>query len=119
MRSRMMTATMVVAAASALVFAGCGSSKSSSSGGLGTSGSSVTTSSEKTYDIGFEGPLSGANAQLGINEEYGVELAVAQANASSTLGFKVKLVKADDQGDPAKSPAAATQLTQDVNLLGV
>ncbi len=64
---------------------------------------------EKTYDIGFEGPLSGANAQLGINEEYGAKLAVAQANASGNLGFKVNLVQADDQGDPAKAPAAATR----------
>jgi branched-chain amino acid transport system substrate-binding protein len=28
-------------------------------------------------------------------------------------------VKADDQGDPAKAPAAATSLVQDVNLMGV
>jgi branched-chain amino acid transport system substrate-binding protein len=121
MRSRVMTTTVVLATATALALAGCGSSKSSSGGGLGTAASGTTTagSTAKTYDIGFEGPLSGANAQLGINEEYGAELAVAQANASSTLGFKLKLVKADDQGDPAKAPAAATSLIQDVNLMGV
>jgi branched-chain amino acid transport system substrate-binding protein len=119
-RSRVMTTTAVLATATALALAGCGSSKSSSGGGLGTAATGTTTApTAKTYDIGFEGPLSGANAQLGINEEYGVELAVAQANASSSLGFKVSLVKADDQGDPAKAPAAATSLVQDVNLMGV
>jgi branched-chain amino acid transport system substrate-binding protein len=111
---------MVVATASVFALAGCGSSSSGSGGGgLNGSGSGSGSTAGKTYDIGFEGPLSGANAQLGINEEYGAELAVAQANASKSLGFQVKLVKADDQGDPAKSPTAATQLTQDTNLLGV
>jgi branched-chain amino acid transport system substrate-binding protein len=118
-RSRITTTTLVLTAVGTLALAGCGSSKSTAGGGLGASTSAVTNASGQTYDIGFEGPLSGANAQLGINEEYGEELAVAQANASSTLGFKVKLVKADDQGDPAKAPAAATQLVQDVNLFGV
>jgi branched-chain amino acid transport system substrate-binding protein len=116
-RSRVMTTTMVLATAGAFVLAGCGSS--SSGGGLGsgsTSGSPAAGGA--TYDIGFEGPLSGANAQLGINEDDGVKLAVAQANANTTLGFKIKLVEADDQGDPLKAPAAATSLIQDPNLLG-
>jgi branched-chain amino acid transport system substrate-binding protein len=115
-RSRVMTATMVLSTAGVLALTGCGSS-SSSGGGLKPSGGS-SGSAGKTYDIGFEGPLSGANAQLGINEEYGAELAVSQANATGNLGFKVNLVKADDQGDNAKAPAAATQLIQDVNMLG-
>jgi branched-chain amino acid transport system substrate-binding protein len=106
---------MVLATAGALALAGCGSS---SSGGNGLSGSGDTNSGTKTYDIGFEGPLSGANAQLGINEKYGAQLAIDQANADSSLGFKLKLVPADDQGSPAKAPAAATQLIQDPNMLG-
>jgi branched-chain amino acid transport system substrate-binding protein len=109
---------MVLATASALALAGCGSS-SSSGGGLGASTSGSPAAGGKTWDIGFEGPLSLANAQLGINEEDGAKLAVAQANANSSLGFKVKLVPVDDQGDPSKSPAAANTLVQDVNLLGV
>jgi branched-chain amino acid transport system substrate-binding protein len=134
-RFRVVTTAVVLTTAGALALSGCSSSsKGGGGGGLGksttaasstsasagasTSASSVP-SSGKTYDIGFEGPLSGPNAQLGINEDNGVKLAVAQANASSTLGFKVKLVESDDQGDPAKSPAAATKLTQDPNLLGV
>lgn len=113
MRSRVVATTTIVAAVGAVVLAGCGSS-SSGGGGLGGSGSSGGT----TWSIGFEGPLSGANAQLGINEEYGAELAIDQANADPNLGFKLQLVKADDQGDPTKAPAAATQLIQNPKVLG-
>jgi len=111
-RLRAITSTAVLAAAGVVALAGCGSS--SSGGSLG--GSSGGSSS--SYDIGFEGPLSGANAQLGINEKNGAQLAVNQANASGDLPFKLTLVTADDQGDPAKAPTAATQLIQNPAVLG-
>ena len=127
MRTNKMTVAAVVVAAAALTLAGCSSSgggnKGGGGGGLGggntASSSGGSGGTTPTYTIGFEGPLSGANAQLGINEEYGVELAVDQANADSSLGFKLQLTKSDDEGDPAKSPAAATTLIQDPNMLGV
>lgn len=113
-RFRVMTTTTVLATVGAIALAGCGSSSSggSTGGGLGGGGSS-----SKSYDIGFEGPLSGANAQLGINEEYGAQLAVQEWNAGNN-GFTVNLKTADDVGDPKKAPAAATSLIQDSNLLG-
>lgn len=121
----------VFSAAAALALTGCSSSGGGNGGGggaggggLGGGGGSATGGgggggAGQTYKIGFEGPLSGANAQLGINEVYGVEIAVQQANANKSLGFKVQLVKSDDEGDPAKSPAAADQLIQDPAVLGV
>jgi branched-chain amino acid transport system substrate-binding protein len=111
-----LTTTTVLATAGVMALAGCGSSSSggSSSGG----GLSGNNSSGTEWHIGFEGPLSGANAQLGINEEYGAQLAVDQANAAGNLGFTLKLITADDQGDPAKAPAAATQIIQDPKVLG-
>lgn len=112
-----MATTMVLATAGALALTACGSS-SSGGGGLGAGSSGSPAAGGSTYDIGFEGPLSGANAQLGINEEYGAELAISQANATGKLGFKLSLVKADDQGDPAKAPAAATLVIQDPKMLG-
>jgi branched-chain amino acid transport system substrate-binding protein len=108
--------------AGSLALAACGNSgsgnsasggSSSSGGGLGGSGSS------QTYKIAFEGPLSGDNQQLGINEVQGVQLAVDQANKSGNLGFKLDLVKADDQGSPEQSPTAAAQVLQDNAVLGV
>jgi len=60
-------------AVGAVMLAGCGGS---SSGGKSASGSS----SGKTFTIAYQGPLSGGNAQLGINMVGGVKLAIQQAN---------------------------------------
>lgn len=133
MRYRTMTTIAALTAAGALALTGCSSSGSGGGGGGGgglggggaTTGAGGASSnaggggSGQTFKIGFEGPLSGPNAQLGINEEYGAEIAVDQANADGSLGFKVQLVKSDDEGDPAKSPAAAQQLVQDPSVLAV
>lgn len=89
-------------------------SGSSSSGGLGGG-----SSSSQTYTIAFQGPLSGDNQQLGINEVNGVQLAIDQANAKGDLGFKLQLKKADDQGTPDQAPTAAASVIQDDTVLGV
>ncbi len=47
------------------------------------------------------------------------ELAIEQANKDSSLGFKLKLLKADDGGVPEKAPAAAAQVLQDSTVMGV
>jgi branched-chain amino acid transport system substrate-binding protein len=108
---------LVVAGALALTACsngGSNDSASESSGGLGGS-----SNSDQTYKIAFQGPLSGDNQQLGINEVNGVQVAVDQANASGDLGFKLELFKADDQGDPAVAPTVAAQVLQDASVLGV
>lgn len=124
MRSRIITTTLVLSAAGAVALSGCSSSGGNKGGGgLGSSsapstqGSGSGAPSNASYTIGFEGPLSGSNAQLGINEVNGVKLAVQQA--ASKFGFKVTLVSEDDQGDPAKSPAAANALVGNTAVLGV
>src|SRR4051812_46265294 len=106
--------------AGSLALAACGNSggsgssaAQSSSGGLGGSGGGAT------YKIAFQGPLSGDNQQLGINEVNGVQLAVDQANKNGDLGFQLQLVKADDQGSPEQAPTAAAQVLQDSAVLGV
>jgi branched-chain amino acid transport system substrate-binding protein len=109
-----------VGTAGVLALAACSSSSKSSSsvGGLG-GGASSAAGGGGNVKIGFIGPLSGDNAQLGINEYNAVVLAVNQANQNNTFGFKVTLVKSDDVGDPSKAPAAATTLQQDPAILGV
>jgi len=92
---------------------GSSASSGSSSSGLGGAGSSAT------YKIAFQGPLSGDNQQLGINEVNGVTLAIDQANKSGNLGFKLAILKADDQGSPEQAPTAAAQVLQDNAVLGV
>jgi branched-chain amino acid transport system substrate-binding protein len=117
MQGRSISKLVVVASAGALALAAC--SNSSNTGGLASGGSSSGgTTATQTFKIGFEGPLSGDNQQLGINEVNAVQLAVDQANATGNLGFKLELVKADDGGDPAKAPAAAQTLIQDPQLMG-
>ena len=36
----------------------------------------ANATAKPTYTIGYQGPLSGGNAQLGLNMEYGVQLAI-------------------------------------------
>jgi branched-chain amino acid transport system substrate-binding protein len=91
----------------ALALSACGSSSKSSSSG------------KKSYTIGFQFPLSGDNAQLGINMLNGAKLAVEQANAKGDLGFTVKFVTSDDAGDPAQSPAAAQKLIDNKDVVAV
>jgi branched-chain amino acid transport system substrate-binding protein len=96
----------------ALSLAGCGSSKGGSSSG----------SSAKTYTIAYQGPLSGGNAQLGLNMKFAVQLAVNNANAGKTFGslpFKLKFTSEDDQGSPTQGPTAAQKILQDNSVIGV
>jgi branched-chain amino acid transport system substrate-binding protein len=117
MRTRPLAKLAAIGLVGALALTGCGSSdKDSDGGGLSGGGGG---DSDATYTIAFQGPLSGDNQQLGINEVNGAELAVNQANESGDLGFKLKLLKADDLGDQAKAPSAAQQVLQDSTVVGV
>jgi branched-chain amino acid transport system substrate-binding protein len=119
MRTRPLAKLAAVGLIGALALTGCGSSEKKSDGGLSGSGGSGSGSSSDTYTIAFQGPLSGDNQQLGINEVNGAQLAIDQANASGNLGFKLKLLKADDIGDQSKAPSAAAQVLQDSTVVGV
>jgi branched-chain amino acid transport system substrate-binding protein len=120
---------VALSAAGALALTACSSSKSGGSGGGSSSnkagglggggGNSGSNSAGQTYKIGFIGALSGPNAQLGINERNGAQLAVDEANASGKNKFKVQLVAQDSEGDPAKAPAAATALISDASIVAV
>ncbi|MEO5832154.1 MAG: branched-chain amino acid ABC transporter substrate-binding protein, partial [Nakamurella sp.] len=108
----------------ALVLGACSNSTTTPAAGGSSSSSAAAGSSSAvdtgaTYKIGFQGPLSGDNQQLGINEVNAVELAVNQANESGSLPFKLELVKSDDVGLPDKAPAAAATLLQDPAVVGV
>lgn len=91
--------------AGALLLTACGGDDS------GDGGSSVT--------IGYQGPLSGDNVQLGVNMENGVKLAIKQANASGDLDFKIKYKAVDDQGLPEKATAAAQKAIDDESVRAV
>jgi branched-chain amino acid transport system substrate-binding protein len=105
--------------AGSLALAACGNSGNGNASGSSSSGGGLGGSSSQTYKIAFQGPLSGDNQQLGINEVQGAQLAIEQANAKGDLGFKLELLKADDQGSPETAPTAAAQILQDSKVLGV
>lgn len=109
MARRQVTGMAVAALAVTLTAAACGSSGSGSSSGSG----------KKTYSIGFQGPLSGSNQQLGINGVDGVKTAIDEANKAGTLPFTLKLVQSDDQGLPDQGPTAARKLVDDSSVVAV
>ena len=92
-----------VIAAAALVLAACGDH---SAGSSGAGAVSVT--------LGHAGPLTGSIAHQGKDDENGVALAIAQANAlKPRIGGKVvvfRMLSEDDQGDPKVGTLVAQKL---------
>jgi branched-chain amino acid transport system substrate-binding protein len=100
----------VVVAASALTLSGVAVIASTSAGAAGKL---------KTYEIGYQGPLSGGNAATGLYEKYGAQLAVKQWDANPKRKFNIKLVPGDDQGDPTIAPTVATGFVLNQNLYAI
>ena len=81
------------------------------------------SNTKPTFDLAYEGPLSGGNAELGLNMAYAVQYAINQANAGKSqfgpLPFTLKYVAKDDQGSPTLSPTDAEELTANPAVIGV
>ena len=99
-----------IVAAGALVFSGVTVSVVTSAG---------AAAKLPTYTIAFQGILSGGSAALGINESSGTKLAVKNWNANPKRPFNVKLITADDQGDPTVAPSVATQVNSNQKVVAV
>ncbi len=124
MRTSSLAKIAVLGVVGVMALSACSNDKNDNGGnnlnpGNNASNSTGNGNTNKTYKIGWQGPLSGDNQQLGINEVNGSRLAVAQANAKSDLGFKIQMVESDDVGTADKAPAAAAKLLQDPAILGV
>jgi branched-chain amino acid transport system substrate-binding protein len=90
--------------------------------GASTKSAHAVPHAKPTYTIAYEGPLSGGNAQLGLNMKYSVQLAVNQANKGTTFGtlpFKLSFVAEDDQGSATVSPTAAQALINNSSVVAV
>lgn len=93
------TLAAVVATALAISLSACGT-------GGGSSGDELK--------IGYIGGASGFSAAFGVPTRDGVEAAVKAVNADGgVLGRKIKLVIADDKGDPTASQTAMRRLASD------
>jgi branched-chain amino acid transport system substrate-binding protein len=84
--------------------------------------SSLALAQEQIVKIGHVGPVSGAIAHLGKDNEWGARLAIEELNAKgvSINGKKIKfeLVAEDDASDPKQGTAAAQKLV-DAKVSGV
>jgi branched-chain amino acid transport system substrate-binding protein len=84
--------------------------------------SSLAMAQEQVVKIGHVGPVSGAIAHLGKDNEWGARLAIEELNGKgvSINGKKVKLelVAEDDASDPKQGTAAAQKLV-DAKVSGV
>jgi len=107
--------TLVAAALTALVAAGCGSSSSSSSSSSGSSSaaaaatsSSGSSSKSCKATIAMEGPFTGPVAQVGLEQLHFAQLAVKLDNEAN--GTDVTLAQDDTQ----LTPSLATQKTQSI-----
>jgi branched-chain amino acid transport system substrate-binding protein len=76
-----------------------------------------------TVNIGVIQPLSGANAQFGINCRNGIELVADAINAAGGIkalgGVKINLVVSDATSNPTTAPTVAQQLINQNELTAV
>jgi len=106
---RLLAATSLLVAV-AMISTGCGGASSS------------TTSGPTEVKIGIGAPLTAGATALGQGMVRGAELAIEQANASSTVtaaGLKFTPVSGDDQGDPKTGVTVANTFASDPALVGV
>ncbi|MEU8899987.1 branched-chain amino acid ABC transporter substrate-binding protein [Nocardia sp. NPDC048505] len=68
--------------------------------------------------IAFAGALTGPNAQLGININNGVKLALDQHNKANP-GCKIELKSFDTEGDPQKATSVIPQIVNDASIIGL
>lgn len=98
-------------AIAALLLSACGDDGGDEATGPGQA------SGQRTYAIAFVGPLTGDNANLGINIRNGAKVAVQQAN--DTDGVKIELKEFDTQGDPAQATTLKERFVNDQSIIGL
>jgi branched-chain amino acid transport system substrate-binding protein len=88
----------------------------------GCSKSSTEATGAKVVKIGFAAPLTGDNAIYGQGMKRAVQLAVDEANASSTVtakGITFDIHAEDDMGDPKQAVNVANLIVSDTKVVGV
>jgi len=101
---------VAVVSVAALMLAGCSDSEGDTAGG--------DAPGRQTYKLAFVGPLTGPNANLGINIRNGATVAIEQANAAGG-DVKFELAEFDTQGDPAQASTAKDRFINDAAVRGV
>jgi branched-chain amino acid transport system substrate-binding protein len=110
-RQRSLLILTTVLTTGALTLTACGSRDDKGSGGSSGSGNTTVT-------IGVDAPLTGQNSATGLGIQYGVQIAIDQANAKKTVpGVTFKLKALDDKAQPATGQQNATQLVADKSVI--
>jgi branched-chain amino acid transport system substrate-binding protein len=109
-RSRWSQVVAVLMAASMLL-AACGNDKKKTEAG-GTDGG------KKAIAVAFVGPLTGDNANLGVNIRNGMKVAVDEWNNKSTK-YTYQIKEFDTQGDPAQAPGQKDKYIPDESIIGI
>lgn len=84
----------------------------------GDGGGGGESTAAQTYKLAFVGPLTGPNANLGINIRNGAQIAIDEANdADGDITFVLEPF--DTQGDPAQATTAKDRFINDPSIRGV
>jgi branched-chain amino acid transport system substrate-binding protein len=112
-RHRSLLMLTSVLATGALTLTACGSrSDDSKKSGDNASGSNTTIT------IGVDAPLTGQNSATGLGLQYGVQIAVDDANTKKLVpGVTFKVKALDDKALPATGQQNATELVQDNSVI--
>ena len=111
MRQRSLVILTSILTTGALTLTACGSRDDKGDGG----DSGDTT----TLTIGVDAPLSGENSTTGLGIQYGVQIAVDDANKNNLVpGVKFKVKALDDKAQPATGQSNATALVGDKTVVG-
>lgn len=111
MRHRSLLIVTTVLTTGALTLTACGSR--GDDGKKGDSGSGNTT-----VVIGVDAPLTGQNSATGLGIQYGVQLAVDDANSKKLVpGVTFKVRALDDKAQPATGQQNATALVADSSVI--
>lgn len=78
----------------------------------------VSRAATQTYYLGYQGPITGPEAIIGIDQMNAVKYAIKKFNLENP-NIQVKLVEIDDQGDPAIAIKVAPAVGGNNLVLGI
>ena len=79
----------------------------------------TSNAAAKVVTIAYQGPLTGEEAQVGIDELNGVKYAVKLFNAKNKGKYSVKIVEVDDQGSGTEAAKVAPGTASNKKIIGL
>jgi len=79
----------------------------------------VANAAPRVATIAYQGPLTGEEAQVGIDELNGVKYAVALFNAKNKGKIQVNIIQVDDQGSGTEAAKVAPGTASNKKIIGL